>query len=106
MQFQISAGVCLMQSHFVLGSLRLMASETRITLRYNGPSVDDGSLPLDEVVGALQGFSGAYGKVSRLRGGEELEHQLRVSAVERGSFELVILAWLVLAGCGKTPKSV
>lgn len=88
-----------MQSGFLL---KLMASETRITLRYSGPSVDDGTLPIDDVVDALQGFAGAYGKVSRLRG-TDVEHQLRVSAVRTGSFELVILAWAIL---GQTPSSL
>lgn len=75
--------------------IKIMASETRITLRYNGPSVDDGTLPLDDVVSALQGFAGAYTKVSNLRG-ESFQQELRVSAIKTGSFELVILAWLVL----------
>jgi hypothetical protein len=87
-----------MQSGFLTGShhvLKLMASETRITLRYNGPSVDDGTLPIDDVVSALQGFAGAYNKVSGLRW-DGLEHQLRVSAIKTGSFEMVILVWLLL----------
>jgi len=94
-----------MQSGLLIGShrvLKLMASETRITLRYNGPSVDDGTLPIDDVVSALQGFSGAYNKVSRLRGGD-LEHELRVAAIKTGSFEMVILAWLVL---GQAPGAL
>jgi hypothetical protein len=59
-------------------------------------------LPLDEVVDALQGFSGAYSKISRLKSGE-IEHELRVSAIKTGSFELVILAWVVL---GQTPGAL
>lgn len=83
-------------------ALLLMAEETKITLKYDGPSVRDGTLPLDDVVNALQGFSGAYNKISRLRG-DEVEHELRVSAVQTGSFELVILAWIVL---GQTPGAI
>ena len=67
----------------------------QITLRYDGPDVDNGTLPIDEVTNALQGFSGAYNKVMRLRG-ESTDHELRLSAVDKGSFELVILTWAVL----------
>jgi hypothetical protein len=80
----------------------LMTEETRITLRYEGPSVADNTLPLEDVLSALQGFSGAYNKVANLRN-DRVAHQLRVSAVQPGSFELVILAWLVL---GQTPGSL
>src|SRR5262245_31930918 len=77
-------------------TLRLMAPEARITLRYNGRSVDDGSMPIDDVASALQGFAGAYSKVAKLREGQP-EQQLRVTALRTGSFEVQILVWLVLA---------
>jgi len=41
-----------------------MSEPTRITLRYRGRDVDDGTMPVDDVVDALQGFAGAYGKVA------------------------------------------
>ena len=86
-----------MQFHY-----SLMAEETRITLRYDGPSVADGTLPIEDVLSALQGFSGAYNKVANLRN-DKVQHQLRVSAIQTGSFEMVILAWLVL---GQTPGAL
>ena len=79
-----------------------MAPQTKISLRYSGPSVDDGTLPIEDVVSALQGFAGAYNKISHLDGGNE-DYQLRVSAISPGSFEMVILAWVVL---GQAPGAL
>jgi hypothetical protein len=72
---------------------RMPDSSIRLSLKYNGPEVDDGSMPLSEVVSALQGFAGAYGKVadSIL---PDSTHELRVTAVRQSSFDLHILAWL------------
>ena len=68
-------------------------STVRLSLKYNGKDVDDGSMPLAEVVSALQGFAGAYGKVANTIAPEST-HELRVTAVKQSSFELHILAWL------------
>jgi hypothetical protein len=50
-------------------------------------------MPIEEVILALKGFAGAYGKVA-----ENLlpssSHELRISAVEKSSFDLAILAWI------------
>jgi hypothetical protein len=35
-----------------------------IKLLYEGTDVDGGTMPIEEVVIALQGFAGAYGKVA------------------------------------------
>lgn len=72
---------------------RMPDSSVRLSLKYNGPAVDDGSMPLTEVVAALQGFSGAYGKVANSIAPEST-HELRVTAVRQSSFEIHILAWL------------
>lgn len=84
---------------------RLMAEETRITLKYSGPSVEDGTLPLQDVVDALQGFSGAYSKIARLRS-DGVEHELRVSAIKQNSFDVHIVAWLALANQAETIESL
>jgi hypothetical protein len=78
-----------------------MADNLRITLTYQGPAVDDGTMPADEVIEALQGFSGAYGKVASQVDPNET-HQLRVTGVKTGSFELLITA--ALAGSSYTDK--
>jgi hypothetical protein len=66
--------------------------ELSITLRYAGKDVDEGTMPIDEVVDSLQGFAGAYLKVASLRDGA-IQHQLRVAAIQTGSFDLLIQAW-------------
>lgn len=71
-----------------------MADSLEISLRYSGPAVDDGTMPLNEVVDALQGFSGAYTRVANYMN-PEASPQLRVAAVKTGSFELLILGWVV-----------
>ena len=52
-------------------------------------------MSLDEVVDALQGFSGSYSKVASLRD-TATEHQLKVAGVRTGSFDLLIQAWSVV----------
>lgn len=70
-----------------------MEDSLKIRIKYHGQEVDDGTMPLDDVVTALQGFAGAYGKAAN-----ELlpssTHELRISAIDEGSFELVVLAWV------------
>lgn len=73
----------------------------KIKLRYNGDFVDDGTMPISDVITALQGFAGAYGKAAN-----ELlpssTHELKVSAINEGSFELAILAWIGVAQAEQT----
>ena len=72
-----------------------MPAELSITLRYSGADVDDGTMSLDEVVDALQGFSGSYSKIASLRS-TATEHQLKVAGVRTGSFDMLIQAWSVV----------
>lgn len=67
----------------------------RVSLRYNGPEVDDGTMPVKDILEALQGFAGAYNKVAKKQT-PSTEHTLRVAAVEEGSFDLLILASIIL----------
>lgn len=71
-----------------------MPESLRLSLKYNGPNVDDGTMPIGDVVDALQGFSGAYGRIASLVDSDK-EHELRVTAVRTGSFELLVVAWVV-----------
>jgi hypothetical protein len=61
-----------------------------VTLNYNGTDVDGSTMPVDDVVAALQGFASAY---SKLASGREpgLEHQIRVSAVDHSSFAVSVV---------------
>lgn len=43
-------------------SFRMPERPLQIKFRYRGPAVDDGTMPVEDVITALQGFSGAYGK--------------------------------------------
>ncbi len=75
---------------------RMPDSSVRLSLKYTGSEVDGGSMPIGEVVSALQGFAGAYGKVANTVAPESL-HELRVTAVKQGSFEVHMLGWLTSA---------
>jgi hypothetical protein len=73
-----------------------MPAALRIRIKYSGREVDDGTMPLGDVLEALHGFSGAYGKIASNLDPER-QHQLRLSAIEHGSFELAIIAWAILS---------
>lgn len=82
-----------------------MPEALRITIRYSGSQVDDGTMPVDDVMDALQGFSGAYGKISS-RLDPERHHQLKLAAVQTGSFELAVLAWAMMAQAAGTLETL
>jgi hypothetical protein len=66
--------------------------QVEITLKYNGMDVDDGTMPIDDVISALRGFSNAYGKIASSNDPNG-QHRIRVSAINRSSFAVTILAW-------------
>jgi hypothetical protein len=80
-------------------------STLSIKLRYQGADVDGGTMPIEEVVISLQGFAGAYGKAAN-----ELipssAHELRVSAIDKGSFELAIIAWISSGNAKDTIETI
>jgi hypothetical protein len=80
-------------------------SSIRISLKYSGISVDDGSMPVDDVIEALKGFSGAYGKTASFLLPES-SHELRISAVNLGSVDLSIVAWVTSAQGADTLKAL
>jgi hypothetical protein len=59
-------------------------------LRYRGADVDNGTMGVDDVLEALQGFSGAFGKVAAELT-PDVQYQLRLSAINKSSFELLML---------------
>ncbi len=61
-----------------------------VKLRYRGPDVEDGTMAVNELTEALQGFSGAYTKVGAFLNSPDVG--LRVSAPQRGSFEIAVIA--------------
>lgn len=74
----------------------IMAEPIRITLRYRGRDVDDGTMPVENVIDALQGFAGAYGKVASQVDPNHV-HQLKVTAIQQHSFDVLILAGMFAA---------
>jgi hypothetical protein len=80
----------------MLASGALMADTLRISLRYRGTDVDGGTMPIDDVVDALQGFSGAYSSIAA-RISPDVTHQLRVTGIDTHSFDLFIVAAMFLS---------
>jgi|ERR1022692_3709589 hypothetical protein len=68
-------------------------TQVEITLKYDGRDVDDGTMPIEDVISALRGFSNAYGKIASVRDPEG-QHQIRVSAINKSSFAVSIIAWV------------
>lgn len=66
-----------------------MPDPTTIELRYSGKEVEDGAVPVEDMIDALAGFSGAYNKIAR-RAQPEIRQRLRVVAVRKGSAKILI----------------
>lgn len=64
----------------------------KLNLTYAGPDVDEGSMSVEDIAPALQGFASAYGKIVA-RKGLETKHNIRITGVERGSFTAVVEVW-------------
>lgn len=63
-----------------------------IHLRYEGPDVADGTMSLQDIIPALQGFSGAYSKLAATDEPDST-HRVRISAVRQGSADIVLEIW-------------
>lgn len=63
---------------------------TSIELLYRGTEVDDGTMPVDDMVDALVGFSGAYAKIARSQFSPEYGHRIRVVGLQRGSAKIIV----------------
>ncbi len=61
-----------------------MAEETQVTLRYLGPDVDDGSIGVDDLLSALNGFSSAFYKVAE-RVDLDQQSRIKVSGITQSS---------------------
>ena len=64
----------------------------QITLKYSGNDVNDGTMSVEDIVPALEGLSSVYGKITNLYEPGS-QHKLRITAVNKGSFEVVIEVW-------------
>jgi hypothetical protein len=81
-----------------------MPEPLRISLRYRGRGVDDGTMPIEDVAEALDGFSGAYGKIAS-QISPETTYILRVTGVRTQSFDLLIAASIALSQYGDQFKA-
>lgn len=70
-----------------------MPEPVEITLKYEGKDVANGTMSVGDVVIALQGFAGAYGKVASAIDPKS-EHEIRVSQINKSSFAVVVEAWI------------
>jgi hypothetical protein len=67
-----------------------MADATSVELLYSGTDVDDGTVPVDDMVDALVGFSGAYSKLARDRESPDEGHRIRVVGLQKGSARILV----------------
>lgn len=69
-----------------------MKDSLQITLKYSGHDVDDGTMSLEDMIPALQGFASAYGKIANFEN-LDVQHKLRVVGVSKGSFDILLEVW-------------
>ena len=84
---------------------RLDEEPVKVSIRYRGPSVDDGTMPVTDVLSALRGFAGAYGKIASQET-PTIQHELRVSAVKSSSFDLILYAACVILKDPETQSTI
>ena len=77
----------------------------KVSIRYRGPSVDDGTMAVADVLSALRGFTGAYGKIASQET-PTVQHELRVSAVKSNSFDLTLFAACVVLLDPETQRTI
>jgi hypothetical protein len=53
------------QRCILVGLLQDMPDATQVELLYSGTEVEDGTVPVQDMVDALVGFSGAYSVIAR-----------------------------------------
>ncbi len=63
--------------------------QIEIELKYTGEDVEQGTMSIEDMVPALQGFSSAYGKIAS-EGDLSVTHSLRITGVGKGSFHILI----------------
>lgn len=85
----------------MITSTVIMADTIRITLRYRGKDVDNGTMSIEEVAEALSGLSGAYGKIA-FQLDPESTHQLRLTGIDTHSFDLLVVASMLITDAGET----
>src|SRR5258705_7883679 len=67
-----------------------MPDATKVELSYSGTEVEDGTVPVEDMVDALVGFSNAYDKIAKDEEPPDTGHRIRVVGVERGSARILV----------------
>jgi hypothetical protein len=67
-----------------------MPDNAQVELQYGGPEVEDGTMPVEDMVDALVGFSGAYDKIARHQQSPDTGHRIRVLGLRKGSAKIVV----------------
>lgn len=67
-----------------------MDESTAIELVYDGEEVKTGSIPIEYLIHALSGFSGAYEKVSGQTEGQDIEHRIKVVGLRHDSIHILL----------------
>lgn len=89
----------------MIGSTVVMVETVRITLRYRGTDVDNGTMSVEDVAEALTGLSGAYGKVASHLDPKS-NHQLRLTGIDTHSFDLLVSASIAMSQHGDLLGSI
>jgi len=66
-----------------------------ISLEYHGPDVDDGTMLIEDVVPALQGFSNAYSKIVATKN-LPYQHKIKITGLSKNSFDIALKVWETL----------
>lgn len=68
--------------------------QTRVVLRYAGRDVDDGTIAVDDLMAALNGFSGAYYRLAE-REAQDVKQRIKVTGISKSSanVHLEIFQW-------------
>ena len=74
--------------------MSVQPEQIEIHLRFKGPSVDDGTMSVEDIIPILQGFSSAYGKLA-ISNNPNATHRLRISNIGPGSADIILIAWEV-----------
>ena len=76
-----------------------------IHLKYEGPDVENGTMALQDIIPVLQGFSGAYATIAATEDPDST-HRIKISAVQRGSADIVLEVWKWLGDNASSLASV
>ena len=71
---------------------KMPREQVEVHLRYEGPDVVDGTISLQDIIPALQGFSGAYRKLASTDDPDST-HLIRIATVRQGSADIVLEIW-------------